>query len=172
MTKVSSIAQRALATGILTITVPEARIVQGEFFSAWIMELQVKKKTTVAMLIQMDPEVSAYVEVSGKIDEDGMMQIFENPTWSDEGEQIPVENHNRVEPDPSSVTCTKNPVITDSGTPLREEALTNAETLGTSFREQWVMKAGNSYLVAVTNLRNPKKDISVHIDFYEPNPEE
>lgn len=145
---------------------------RGIFFTGTRIEEAVANDASLNVLIRVTNETHARFTAS--IGAQGLCRLFEGTTFSDPGAAIPTYNrHRNGSAILASTLLSYAPTLTDDGTELAGSFVpggtrNQAEGFATSSFEEWILKAGEDYLLRLTNTSGSACDMSATVDFYEP----
>jgi len=98
------------------------------------------------------------------------IELFENPTVTDNGTAITSYNRNRLSSHTAQVVVYSGPTVTDDGTRLYITRIVGTGTGANAKGEveglplEWVVDNGNTYLMKLTN--NDTSDVSIIYNFF------
>jgi hypothetical protein len=167
---------------LIHISHQHSKVHQGDYYNCSHYYSAVADNGTAELLIKLSANYENHAVIQIGTGGDGRLDLYENPTLSDNGTSINVINHNRSKAlasptRASSSTAFHTPTHNSPqayGTPLIPGFVLPGGTkdkgggaIAEASGEQWVWAASNDYLVKVTNQSGSAQDISIDVAFYE-----
>lgn len=132
--------------------------------------------TTVYFLLNVDSGYDVHIAYKINSDKESTIAVYENPDVSTNGTEVSSFNKNRNYSDTYNSVFYVGPSVNTEGDLLFDDDIfgeANGRTITTSDgtfasgAEEWVFKAGNSYLLSYTNLSGNSAKLRVKATFFE-----
>jgi len=164
----------ATANALVTQNMVHKQIHNGIAFEADYVSESVADDETIEMLISTDASQSVHIRFQAGVGGDARIQIFENPTVTDNGTAITPVNRNRTSANTAVTSVYHTPTTSADGTILADHLAPGGGTgkstgaIATSF-EEYILKSSEDYLFRVTNISGSNNPLSISVAFYEPS---
>jgi hypothetical protein len=158
---------------VVTTGVVHARIHQGLFYSADVIDLALAAAGDLDVLIQTAADVSMHVRFNVVTGGDAQAWLFEGTTFSVAGTPVPSINRNRFSAHTAQAVITEAPTITADGTQLLTGLIPGGKSgqvsggVRESF-EEFIFRTNEVYLLRVRNLAAQPQLADIQVDWYEP----
>jgi hypothetical protein len=150
------------------------RIHQGKAFNLGKIFSGVANGGNADILIQVPVDVSLHLSFGVQAGGDAELRVYENPAVSSVGSAETAINKNRMASTVSKATFTSTPTITGVGTLLMEIMAPggrggNSNGGEAGIFDEFVLNDNEDYLCRITNISGIAQDLSVFLNWYEPN---
>lgn len=150
--------------GLVELDTVHERIHAGHLFTASFYAAGVLNAANADMLVR--PVEETHLRFDATSAGDAELLLYENPTISANGTALTLANRNRASKNVATTTAYSGPTVSAVGTKLFD-TLVPAWTHSQIF-EEWVLKAGNIYLVRFTNKSGATQDLGLLAHVYKP----
>lgn len=167
---------------LIYISHQHSKVHQGVYYNTGHYFDSVADATTVFVYLKLSANFDNHAVIQVGNGGDAKLDLYEDPTTTDNGTSISIINHNRV-------LALASPITASSSTAFHTPSFNSPSVYGTQLipglvlpggtkdkgggaiseaaGEQWVFAAGHNYLIAITNMSGSAQDISVDIAYYE-----
>ena len=148
----------------------------GNLFSLTARDGAVADGDTIYFLVNVDSGHNLHIAYKVASDSEATIEVFENPTITDNGTEISAFNKNRTYPDSYNSVFYSGPTFSDTGTSIFDDDILGAQagrTITTSDgtfaagAEEWVFEAGKSYAMSFTNNSGTAAIFRLKATFFE-----
>lgn len=152
------------------ITIDDAlrRIMEGAAFH--VSDSNIIANTNSRTLLVTTPNTTARIYFSFQVGTNVLVQyyLYENPTISNVGTDVPVYNRDRNSATTAALTVKHTPTVSAAGTALSQGSyVTNNINVERVDNRMWILKANEEYLVRVTNNSGGNARLTIVLDWYE-----
>lgn len=158
---------------VVSIGTVHARIHQGLFYSADVIDPALASAADLNVLIRPAATVSMHTRFSIVTGGDAQVWLFEGTTFSAPGAVETASNRNRFSGHVAQGLVNSGPTITADGVQLLTGLIVGGKSgqssggVRESF-EEWILKTSEVYLLRVRNLNAQAQAADIQVDFYEP----
>jgi hypothetical protein len=147
---------------------------EGKVFSVGYDTSSLSNNSSINILIKTLTN-TPHITIAGVMGGDGLMEVFEDVTYSVIGTALTPFNHNRSSNRTTTVTFHHTPTITSTGTRLDGNRYIPGGvgghavgSGGVQWEQEIIFKANSNYLVRLTNVSGQSSRAEMHIIYYEP----
>lgn len=147
---------------------------QGDFYGTGYDDEPIANNNSIDVLIQTGPLKDLHAFFSGAVGGDSVGELFEDPTKTNNGTALPIENYNRQSSNVANARAYHTPALTSDGSLVVRQRMPGGsggnapgDTVNITTRVPIVLKRSSFYLARITNLSGSNTWLQINLSFYE-----